>query len=298
MANEPLHPAVLELLELLDLQKAGEGVFVGPPAQQPFGNARVFGGQLLAQGLAAASFSVPDDWFCHSLHAYFVRPGTPGRPIDYEVSAMRDGQSFILRKVVAVQRDQLNCELSASFDREQAGPEYQQAMPETPEPESFPPEDERTARLLETAPPALRSRLQQQTAIEMIRVDGRDFDSSTPTFGPVRNWVRARSKLADDPALHRCVLAYASDMGALEPSMRAIGAKFTDSELQVTSLDHAVWFHRPFRIDDWLLFVFESSSVAAGRGMNRGSVYTRGGQLVASIAQENLMRQRDPMAPR
>jgi acyl-CoA thioesterase-2 len=290
---EPNHPAVDELLDLLDLQKIGEGVFAGAPARDMFGNTRVFGGQLLAQGLAAASLSVPPDWQCHSLHAYFVRPGTPGRPIEYEVAAMRDGQNFILRKVAAVQRDQLNCELIASFEREQPGPEYQHAMPDAPAPESFPPEDERNARFLASVPAELRERFQHTGPIETIRIDSDEFHSPTPKFGPLRTWARVRSRLVDDPQLHRCVLAYASDMGALEPSVRAIGARFGDPETQLASLDHALWFHRPFRVDEWLLFVLESPSVAGGRGMNRGSVYTRSGELVASIAQEALVRQRD-----
>jgi acyl-CoA thioesterase II len=293
---EALHPAVDDLLTLLDLQKIGEGLFSGAPARDLFGNVRVFGGQLLAQGLAAASLSVPSDWQCHSLHAYFVRPGAPGRPIDYEVAAMRDGQNFILRKVAAVQRDQLNCELIASFEREQPGPSYQQAMPDAPPPESFPPEEQRTARFLETVPEAFRERFKHQGPIETIRIDSLDWSSTTPKFGPLRTWVRARSRLVDDPQLHRCVLAYASDMGALEPSVRAVGARFGDPETQIASLDHTLWFHRPFRVDEWLLFVLDTPSVAGGRGLNRGSIYTRSGELVASIAQEALVRPRDKTA--
>lgn len=286
--------ATAELLELLDLQTVGQGVFAGAPA--PDGRARVFGGQVLAQALAAACFTAPEGWACHSLHAYFLRPGKPGRPIDYEVAAMRDGQSFATRKVVAVQRDEVNLELIASFERDGGGAAYQGAMPEVPPPESYPEEDERTAKLLETAPPEYREYLARKRPIESIRVDARDFSDRSPSAAPIRTWMRVRSPLMDDPNLHRCALAYASDLGALEPSLRAIGAGFGDGAMQVASLDHALWLHRPFRFDDWLLFVFEPVSVAAGRGLSRGSVWSRDGQLVASLAQEGVMRARDEVA--
>jgi acyl-CoA thioesterase-2 len=282
-----------ELLELLDLQTVGQGTFLGAPGRDP--GARVFGGHVLAQALAAACFTV-EGWPCHSLHAYFLRPGKPGRPTEYEVAAMRDGQSFATRKVVAVQRDEVNLELIASFQRDEAGPEHQQPMPETPAPESFGNEDERLARTLQRTPPELHDMVRRKRPIELIRVDERDLREQKPAFGPVRSYMRARGKLLDDPNLHRCALAYASDMGALEPSMRALGAAFFDSSMQVASLDHALWFHRPFRFDDWLLFVLESPSVAAGRGFNRGSIYNRDGKLVASIAQEGVMRKREAEA--
>ncbi len=285
--------ATAELLDLLNLQSAGQGVYLGAPS--PDARNRVFGGQVLAQALAAASFTAPD-WACHSLHAYFLRPGKPGRPIEYEVAAMRDGNTFATRKVVAVQRDEVNLELVASFERDEAGADYQLAMPEVPSPESFPDEDERTAAMLESAPPELREHMQRRRPIEMIRVDARDFRDRTPTAAPVRTWMRVRSPLMDDPNLHRCALAYASDMGALEPSLRATGAGFGDSTMQVASLDHALWFHRAFRFDDWLLFAFEPVSVAGGRGLSRGCVWSRDGRLIASIAQEGVMRKRDELA--
>jgi acyl-CoA thioesterase-2 len=289
-----VNPGENELLELLDLDARGQGAFVGRPTLDS--NTRVFGGHVIAQALAAASFTV-DGWPCHSLHAYFLRPGKPGRPIEYEVAAMRDGQRFATRKVMAVQRDELNLELIASFERDEAGPEHQLKMPDTPPPESFADEDARIARALEKAPPAMHELLKRKRPVEAIRVDERDFGDRTASPGPVRTYMRARGKLMDDPNLHRCALAYASDMGALEPSMRALGLGFGDSAMQVASLDHAVWFHRPFRFDEWLLFVFESESVAAGRGFNRGSVFSRDGRLVASIAQEGVMRKRDSDAP-
>jgi acyl-CoA thioesterase-2 len=284
---------VAELIELLDLQSVAPGQFTGPPERDS--RTRVFGGHVLAQALAAACFTV-DGRGCHSLHAYFLRPGKPGRPIEYEVQAMRDGQAFAMRKVVAVQRDEPTLELIASFDRGDLGAEHSIAMPDVPAPETFPDEDTRIAQALESAPPEFREMLARKRPIEAIRVDARSFGDRTPTTAPTRTWMRTRGRLFDDPNLHRCALAYASDMGALEPSMRAIGASFGDSGMQVASLDHALWFHRPFRFDEWLLFVFESVSVAAGRGMNRGWVFSRDGKLVASIAQEGVMRKREENA--
>jgi acyl-CoA thioesterase-2 len=283
-----------ELLSLLDLRNVDKGVFSGPPSSDT--RSRVFGGQVLAQALAAACFTAPEGWPCHSLHAYFLRPGKPGRPIDYEVAAMRDGQSFATRKVVAVQRDEVNLELIASFQQDEPAPEHQPDMPDVPPPESFPSEEARTEELLQTAPPELREQIAVRRPIEMIRVDAFDLRDRTRTVAPIRTWMRVRSKLVDDPNLHRCALAYASDMGALQPALRAIGARVGDSSLQVASLDHALWFHRPFRFDEWLLFVFEPVSVAAGRGLSRGSIWSRDGRLVASLAQEAVMRTRSEVA--
>lgn len=282
-----------DLLALLDVRETGQGVFTGAPAMSSLFRTRVFGGQLLAQGLAAASFTVPDDAPAHSLHAYFARPGIPARPIEYEVTAMRDGQSFLLRSVAAVQRDELTCHLIASFGRDQAGAEFQRRMPETPMPETFPPEAERNAQMSTRAGEAMRQ-LMEMSPVESIRVDAQDDERGDPE-APMRTWIRMRQSMPKDPILQRCLLAYCSDMGLLGPSVRAIGGKFGDPELQVASLDHALWFHRPFDFSDWLLFVSESLSVAGGRGLSRGSFYTREGVLVASTAQEGVMRKRNPL---
>jgi acyl-CoA thioesterase-2 len=281
------------LLEILDLQSHGEGLFTAAPVQD--GLERVFGGQLLGQALAAATHTVVEDWPCHSLHAYFVRPGKPGRPIEYEVSPMRDGQRLATRKVLAVQRDEVILELTASFEREEPGAEYQQAMPAAPSPESFPPEDERIARALASAAPERRRFLMTKRPIEYIAVDEREAGDSKPCDGPLRYWFRVRGALPKDARLHRCALAYASDMGALQAAMRAGGVAFGDSSVQVASLDHALWLHRPFLFDDWLLFTFNALSVSAGRGLSRGTVHTRDGRHIASLVQEGLMRARTPL---
>ena len=290
---------VTALLTLLEVQDQGQGTFVGAPAEDATSRSRVFGGQVLGQALAAASFTVPDDRLCHSLHAYFVRPGKPGRPIGFEVSTMRDGKEFVTRKVAAVQRDELICELTASFTGDFGGPNHQLRMPEVPPPEAFPTEEERIARIVEHAREDVREPLElqlRQSAIELIHIEPHSYGDTTASTEPLRRWARVRGSLPDHPVLQRCMFAYLSDGGVMEPSVRAIGGSFQDPLLQLASLDHAVWFHRPFRCDEWLLGVFDCSSVAAGRGINRGHVFTRDGTLVASIAQEALIRPREPNA--
>jgi len=282
------------ILELLDLERVEQGVFVGRPSED--GRSRVFGGHTVAQALAAACFSV-EGLTCHSLHAYFVRPGIPGRPTHYEVMAVRDGNAFATRQVVAVQRDEVVLHLMASFHEPVKSTfEHRAPMPGVPAPESFPPEEERLARLLEAAPPDLRDLIKHKWPFEMIRIN--DYhpaaDPEEQRARPNRTWMRLRGEgLPEDRNFHCCALAYASDAGPLEPCVRAVGASFGDNSLQLASLDHAVWFHRPIRFDQWTLFVAESPSVAAGRAFSRGSVFDRDGTLVASIAQEGILRSRE-----
>ncbi|MEY4580248.1 MAG: acyl-CoA thioesterase, partial [Pseudomonadota bacterium] len=282
--------SVAELLELLDVRPLGDGIYQGIPSNDPL--RRVFGGQLLGQALAAASLTTPPDAYCHSLHAYFLRPGKPGRPIDYEVAVMRDGQRFAARKVVAVQRDEPVFELTASFEADTAGPSHSEPMPDVPLPETFAPEAERMAALLQHMPEHRREFFSRPLPIEYAWVDPRLPTDTTPSFGPVRSWMRIRDRLPDDVHLHRALLAYASDMGALEPALRAVGVSHADPDLALASLDHALWFHRPFRADEWLLFSGWPVSVSAGRGLSRAVVHTREGVHVASLTQEALMRPR------
>jgi len=215
----------------MNLQDRGEGVFTGPPAPDASQGSRMFGGQFLAQALAAASFTVPPGWICHSLHAYFVRPGESARPTDYEVSEMRDGRSGKLRKVVAVQRDELTCELTASFALEAEGPEHQLPMPPTAAADSFP---------RDGTPAEGAGARQSFGPIELVLVDPRSAVPTAPEFGLFRTWARLRGSLNDDPNLHRCALTYASDVAAVEPSMRAVGTRPGDPDMQVASLDHAI----------------------------------------------------------
>ena len=284
--------ALSRLLALLDLEKIEENVFrgVSPPERMQ----RVFGGQVLAQALVAAMRTVPDERACHSFHAYFLRPGDPKVPILYEVDRSRDGASFSARRVVAIQHGAQIFILAASFQEAQDGFEHQAQMPIVPDPESL--EDDQQVLLRDsTLSPAMRAWVSQERPFETRAVLGRGpFDAAgdRPARAPIDHiWLRARGRLADDPNLHRVLLAFVSDMSLLDTALLPHG-KSIFSKVQVASLDHAMWFHRPFRADDWLLYVQDSPSASGARGFNRGAVYRRDGVLVASVAQEGLIRPR------
>jgi acyl-CoA thioesterase II len=279
------------MLELLDLQHVGEGVYTGAPAPDGNERTRMFGGQLIAQALAAASFTTPDDLLCHSLHAYFVRPAQAGRTTDFEVANMRDGRSSALRKVMAVQRDELMCELTASFSREPSleSKDFQVSMSELVPPDQL-------FREAQTSPNLQADDLRKRPLgaygpLQLMPAQPR------PAAPSMSTWIRVNGSLPSDPRLHACALSYASDLGAVHASMTAIGVQLFDPQWQVASLDHAVWFHRPFRADEWLLFTFDCTNVSAERGLNHGLVYTQNGALVASITQEALLRPREVLVP-
>jgi acyl-CoA thioesterase II len=280
------------LLELLDLSSEQAGTFSAQPPRPWL--PRVFGGQLLAQALCAASRSLGSG-VCHSLHASFLRAAQAGRPIEYRPALVRDGRTFIACEVTAVQDDELKMHFLSSFERQPAdGAEHQQKMPDAPAPESFGDEATRVGRLLERAPEWLHASIRRQWPFEFITIDEWMPDDTTPRPTRIRTWMRAREPLPDDANLQRCALAYASDMLVLDPSMNAIGVDFGDPDLQLASLDHSLWFHRNFHAGDWMLFDCDTTTVAGGRGFNRGAVYDRGGQLIASMTQEVLLRKRVP----
>jgi acyl-CoA thioesterase-2 len=284
--------ALGRLLALLDLEKIEENVFrgVSPPERVQ----RVFGGQVLAQALVAAMRTVPQERTCHSFHAYFLRPGDPKVPILYEVDRSRDGTSFSARRVVAIQHGAQIFILAASFQTPEGGFEHQAQMPVVPDPESL--EDDQQVLLRDSAlSPAMRAWVAQERPFETRAVLGRGpFDGAgdRPARAAIDHiWLRARGQLADDPNLHRVLLAFVSDMSLLDTALLPHG-KSIFSKVQVASLDHAMWFHRPFRADDWLLYVQDSPSASGARGFNRGAIYRRDGVLVASVAQEGLIRPR------
>lgn len=279
------------LLGLLDLQPVGEGVYTGAPSPDGHERTRMFGGQLIAQALAAASFTTADELLCRSLHAHFVRPAQAARTTDFEVANMRDGRGSALRKVMAVQRDELMCEMTASFSREpnHESKDFQVSMPELVPPAQLQREALASPDLHAED---LRARpLGQYGPLQLMPAQPR------PTAPRMSTWIRVVGQLPGDPRLHACALAYASDLGAVHASMAAIGVQLFDPQWQVASLDHAVWFHRPFRADDWLLFSFDCTSVSAERGLNHGLVYAQNGALVASITQEALLRRREALVP-
>ncbi len=282
-----------ELIALLDLEPIEVNIFRGTSPQDR--SQRVFGGQVLGQALVAASRTV-DGRFCHSLHAYFLVPGDPKVPILYEVDRSRDGTSFSSRRVVAIQHGRQIFHMSVSFHIAEVGLEHQIEPPNVPPPDALPSEDDFRRRMADSIPAEYREHFLRKRPIELRPVDRADIfrPEKRPPHQAV--WVRATGALPDDVALQQCVLAYASDMTLLDTSLLPHGIGWFDNRIQMASIDHAMWFHRPFRADAWLLYVQDSPSASDARGINRGLVFTQDGKLVASVAQEGLMRLRAPQA--
>lgn len=285
--------AMLELLSILDLERIGEGHFRGRSPQA--GWQRVFGGQVIGQALAAAQRTVGADRKVHSLHCYFMRPGDPSEPIDYAVDAMRDGRSFTTRRVLAEQKGRPIFALSCSFQVDEPGLEHQMpAPPDVPMPEDLLGEKELIATFIDQVPDNVRRYWGRERPIEVRPVSLRHY-LSRESLPPRQDiWVRATGPVPDDRAVQAAVLAYLSDMTLLDTSLFAHGRSIFDRDLQVASLDHAMWFHRPNALDDWLLYTQDSPNASGARGFTRGSLYTRQGALVASVAQEGLIRERPP----
>lgn len=280
-----------ELVQLLSLERIEENLFRGQ--SQDLGWGTVYGGQVLGQALSAATQTVPADRHAHSLHAYFLRPGDVTRPVLYEVDRIRDGSSFTTRRVVAVQKGEAIFNLDASFQRHEDGFEHADAMPEAPAPEQLPTEQERLARFAARLPRFIRERALTGRPIEVRPVDDADDPVLPAPRAPLRMvWLRAAAALPDDPSLHRSLLAYASDYAFLTTSLLPHGVSWLTPRMQVASIDHALWFHQSFRIDDWLLHVIDSPVARGARGLVRGRIFTRDGRLVASTVQEGLIRQR------
>jgi acyl-CoA thioesterase-2 len=271
------------LLHLLELERLEVNIFRGE--SRDIGSPQVYGGQVLGQALKAAYATVEPDRVAHSLHAYFLRRGDFNAPIVYFVDRSRDGQSFSSRRVTAIQHGEQIFNLSASFQSPEPGLEHQTAMPSVPPPEGLP-EVDLHAALLERMPERLRQ----------FHRRGRPFESravKTAAPNPVTAqylWIRAVDRVPDDDALQRCLLAYASDFYLLPTATLPHGLDHPDQQFVVASIDHAMWFHRPVRVDDWLLCVTDSPCASGARGFARGSIYDRAGHLVASMAQEGLMR--------
>ena len=284
-------PSVLdELVSLLSLEKLEENLYRGQ--SQDLGWGVVFGGQVLGQALTAAMRTVPEERPVHSLHAYFLRPGDAKAPIVYDVDRIRDGSSFTTRRVVAIQHGEAIFNLAASFQKTEEGFSHQDEMPQVPGPEALPTDQERLARHDGPLPELMKAWAQSERPIESRTVE--DDDPLRPVKGaPDRAvWFKARYRLPDAPSLHQALLAYASDSAFLTTAMKPHGVTWWTRGMQVASLDHAVWFHRPFRVDEWLLHVMHSPTAAGSRGLVFGRVYTREGVLVATTAQEGLTRQR------
>ncbi|MEI7891918.1 MAG: acyl-CoA thioesterase II [Myxococcales bacterium] len=289
-------PSVLdELVNLLALERIETNLFRGQ--SQDLGWGIVFGGQVLGQALSAAVQTVPSERLPHSLHAYFLRPGNVSKPVVYDVDRIRDGGSFTTRRVVAIQDGQAIFNLAASFQKPEEGLDHQDKLPTAPPPESVPTEQERLAAFAQRLPKFLRGRALADRPFELRPVDPADDPFLPSPQAPLRSvWLRATGKLSDDPAMHRYLLAYASDYSFLTTALLPHGVTWLTPGMQVASLDHVMWFHREFRVDEWLLHVIDSPSAQGARGLVRGRVFTADGRLVASTAQEGLIRQRAQQA--
>ena len=284
-------PVVSELIELLSLERLEDNLFRGQ--SRDIGTKYVFGGQVLGQALSAAQATVgggEEERRAHSLHTYFLRAGNIEAPIVYEVDRTRDGGSFSVRRVTAIQHGRVIFFCAASFQAEEEGAEHQLSMPEVPQPEDIPPAPPVPAEVMATLPPKVQRWLSRRGPFEFRHVYPRD-ELNPPKRPPFQQvWFRLSEPVGDSPELHRALLAYASDFQLLGTATYPHGISYYQPNVQMASLDHALWFHRPFRADDWLLYSIDSPSASGSRGLARGQIFDHQGRLVASTAQEGLIR--------
>lgn len=282
-----MEDTVQDLLKQLTLEHLGDDLYRGE--SQDIGGRHVFGGQVLGQALFAASQTV-EGREAHSLHAYFLRPGDMKVPIDYEVERIRDGRSYATRRIVAIQRDRPIFNMSASFQKREGGIEHQFEMPKVAGPEELPNMTELARQALAEYPEKLNRYLQWQKPIEFRPVQPSHPLHPEPC-SPFRDiWLRANGVLPDSQVMHKVLLAYASDFSLLGTALLPHALTFSQGSIRAASLDHAMWFHRDFRVDEWLLYSMDSPNLSHGRGFSRGNLFTRDGQLVASVAQEGMIR--------
>lgn len=284
--------AIQHLVSLLDLETLEVNLFRGLSPQ--VGWQRVFGGQVIGQALVAACRTVEDIAIrpAHSLHAYFLLAGDPKVPIIYQVERLRDGKSFTTRQVTAIQHGHAIFSMAVSFHAREAGFSHQATMPQVPAPEDLPTEVEIKGQVLPLMPDAVRRYFERERPIELRPVEFDRYLGKKYADGRFHVWIRTTQPLPDDPAVHQCVLAYASDFMLLDAALIPHGRTVFEKTIMPASLDHALWFHRPFRADEWLLYAQDSPSASSALGLSRGLIFARDGTLVASVAQEGLIRER------
>lgn len=280
-----------KLVALLDVEELDTDLYRGGRGDDGFG--RVFGGQVLAQALQAAQRSVDDDKQAHSLHAYFMRPGAEEHPIIYRVVRDFDGKSFATRRVIATQKGVPILTLTCSLQRPEQGLSHQEAMPDVLPPEDLKSDRELRLAMIDQIPERFRANFSRPRMIEIRPVNPRSWLHPVKQEPRQASWFRVVAPVADDPALHRAILVYASDMSLLGTATLPHGVNWMTHKLQTASLDHAVWLHEPFRADEWLFYVCDSPWSGHARGFNRGRIYARDGRLVANCAQEGLIRLRE-----
>ena len=278
------------LVDLLEIEEVDTDLYVGK--RQPGGVGRVFGGQVIAQALQAAQRSTEGPKAAHSLHAYFMRPGNEDYPIVFRVVRDFEGRSFATRRVIAMQKGQPILNMAASFQMPEEGLHHQDAMPDVPAPETL--RSDRDLRLenIDGIPEKFRAHMLRWRPIEVRPVNPRSWIHPAPQAPNYANWFRLVAPIGDDPAMHRAILAYASDMALLGTALLPHGKNWITPGLQTASLDHSLWLHEDFRADDWLLYACDSPWSGHARGFNRGKIFSRDGRLVASVAQEGLIRMR------
>ena len=277
-----------KIIETLDLEEIELNHYLATSPNE--GWQRVYGGQVIGQALVAASRTVSTDRSAHSLHGYFLRAGDTDIPILYKVDRIRDGKSFTTRRVVAVQRGQAIFTMSISFQVDEGGLNHQFDMPDVPGPDDLQTEDEIRQVQSKNWPKEFQDSFSGSSAIQVKPIEPIDLLNPKPAEPAQRCWMRCGDKLPDDPRIHQCVLAYLSDWSLLDTATRPHAVSFMQDNVQVASLDHAMWFHRPFRADEWLLYDQDSPSASGARGFNRGLIYNQSGELVASTTQEGLVR--------
>jgi acyl-CoA thioesterase-2 len=280
-----MQSALDDLMALLDLEVIEVNLFRGRSPDE--NRQRVFGGQVAGQALVAATRTVESDRLVHSLHAYFLRPGDPTTPILYEVDRIRDGKSFTTRRVVAIQHGKAIFNLQASFHVAETGPDHQMSMPDdVPPPESLPDFKTRMAPYKEQ----MGDWYDRPRPIDLRHADGDPFSRRGKPSTNQKVWMRADGVLPDDPTLHACIVTYASDMSLLDTTVMPFGMSWDTPGMQMASLDHAMWFHRPFRADDWLLYDQSAISTGSARGLAGGAIFTSDGTLAVTVVQEGLVR--------
>lgn len=276
--------ALDELVRILDLEPIEVNIFRGISPEDE-NRQRVFGGQVAGQALVAAARTV-DRGLVHSLHAYFLRPGDPTHPILYEVDRIRDGKSFTTRRVVAIQHGQAIFNLQASFHTEEDGLDFQVSMPAAPDPESLPDFRTRMAPFKDV----MGDWYERPRPIDLRYIGPSPLERRGTDGHTQQVWLRAAGELPDDPVLHACIVTYASDMTLLDTTLLPHGVSWPDQGIQMASLDHAMWFHRSFRADEWLLYDQSTPSTSHARGLALGSIFTQDGRMVVSVVQEGLVR--------
>lgn len=279
-----------ELLSLLKLEVIEQGIYRGQ--SQDLGFRALFGGQVMGQALSAAQETVSEDRLVHSLHSYFLRAGDASKPVVYEVEDIRNGASFSTRRVQAIQNGKAIFYMTASFQKYEQGFEHQDTMPKVPEPDGIPSYNDFLFENQAVMPKALREKLLAEKPIEIRPIQQYNWLNPDKTESKYQMWLKTNGSLPDDLRNHSCMLAYASDFHFLPASLLPHGVSHLLPNFQIATVDHAMWFHRPFRFDDWLLYSIDSPSASNGRGLVRGQIFNRQGELVASTMQEGVIRQR------